>query len=53
MDSLSAQVSELKRLAASHGTWFVGNVFIDVTSAKTGTTRTEFNRMINKAKLKK
>ena len=46
MDSLSAQVSGLMRLAAAHRTWFVADVFIDVASAKTGTTRSEFNRMI-------
>lgn len=46
MDSLSAQVSGLTRLAAAHRTWFVADVFIDVASAKTGTTRSEFNRMI-------
>ena len=47
MDSLSTQVSELTRLAAAHRTWFVADVFIDVTSAKTGSTRSEFNRMIH------
>lgn len=47
MDSLSAQVSGLTRLAAAHRTWFVADVFIDVESAKTGSTRSEFNRMIN------
>ena len=47
MESLSAQVSGLTRLAAAHRTWFVADVFIDVASAKTGTTRSEFNRMIN------
>lgn len=47
MDSLSAQVSGLTRLAAAHRTWFVEDVFIDVASDKTGLTRLEFNRMIN------
>ena len=46
IDSLAAQVSGLMRLAAAHRTWFVSDVFIDVASAKTGTTRSEFNRMI-------
>ncbi len=46
IDSLAAQVSGLTRLAAAHRTWFVSDVFIDVASAKTGTTRSEFNRMI-------
>lgn len=47
MDSLSAQISGLTRLAAAHRTWFVADVFIDVVSAKTGSKRSEFNRMIN------
>ncbi len=47
MDSLSTQVSGLTRLAAAHRTWFVADVFIDVASAKTGSTRSEFNRMIH------
>lgn len=47
MDSLSAQVSGLTRLAAEHRTWFVADVFIDMASAKIGTTRSEFNRMIS------
>lgn len=47
MDSLSAQVSGLTRLAAAHRIWFVADVFIDVASAKTGSKRSEFNRMIN------
>lgn len=47
MDSLSAQVSGLTRVAAAHRTWFVADIFIDVASAKTGSTRSEFNRMIH------
>lgn len=47
MDSLSAQVSGLTRLAAEHRTWFVADIFIDVASAKTDSTRSEFNRMIH------
>jgi resolvase, N-terminal domain protein len=47
MDSLSAQVSGLTRLAAAHRTWFVADIFIDMASAKIGTTRSEFNRMIS------
>lgn len=33
MDSLSAQISGLSRLAAAHRAWFVADVFIDVGSA--------------------
>lgn len=47
MDNLSEQVSGLTRLAAAHRTLFVADVFIDVASAKTGSTRSEFIRMIH------
>ncbi len=47
MESLATQVSGLTRLAATHRTWFVADIFLDVASAKTGTSRTEFNRMIS------
>ncbi|SLM21240.1 recombinase [Streptococcus dysgalactiae subsp. equisimilis] len=47
MESLSTQVSGLTRLAVAHRTWFVADIFLDVASAKTGTLRTEFNRMIS------
>lgn len=47
MDSLSTQISGLTRLVAVHKTWFVAYVFIDVASVKTGSKKSEFNRMIN------
>lgn len=47
MDSLSAQISGLTRLVATHRTWFVADIFLDVASAKIGSKRSEFNRMIN------
>ncbi|SFE37926.1 recombinase family protein [Peptostreptococcus sp. D1] len=47
MESLSTQVSGLTRLAVAHRTWFVADIFLDVASAKTGTSRIEFNRMIS------
>lgn len=40
MESLATQVSGLTRLAATHRTWFVADIFLDVASAKTGTSRT-------------
>lgn len=46
LDSLAVQVSGLTRLAASHMTWFVADIFLDVASAKVGSSRNEFNRMI-------
>nr|DAJ57467.1 MAG TPA: integrase [Caudoviricetes sp.] len=47
LDSLAVQVSGLTRLAAAHMTWFVADVFLDVASAKVGSSRKEFNRMID------
>ena len=37
----------MTRIAAAHRTWFVADVFIDMASAKIGTTRSELNRMIS------
>ncbi|HEL1183235.1 TPA: recombinase family protein [Streptococcus equi subsp. zooepidemicus] len=47
IENLAIQVSGLTRLASAHRTWFVADIFIDVASAKTGATRSEFNRMIS------
>lgn len=47
LDSLAVQVSGLTRLVAAHMTWFVADVFLDVASAKVGSSRNEFNRMID------
>ena len=46
LDSLAAQVSGLTRMAASHRTWFVFDIFMDIGSASTGSVRREFERMI-------
>lgn len=50
MDSLQAQIQGLTRLAVAHRTWFVADVFIDAAYAKTGSKRSEINRMINECK---
>lgn len=47
MDTLGIKVSGLTRLASEYRTLFVSDIFIDMASAKTGTTRSEFNRMIS------
>ena len=47
LDSLAVQVSGLTRLAAAHMTWFVADIFLDVASTKVGSSRSEFNRMID------
>ena len=46
LESLSTQVSGLTRLADSHMTRFVADICLDVVSAKGGSSRNEFNRMI-------
>ncbi len=46
LDSLAVQVSDLTRLAAAHVTWFVADILLDIASAKVGSSRSEFNRMI-------
>ena len=52
LDSLANQISGLTRLASAHRTWFVADIFIDVGTAKTGSTREEFNRMIREKSLR-
>lgn len=47
MDSLAIQASGLTRLASAYRTWLVADIFIDVASAKTGSSRPEFSRMIS------
>lgn len=47
MEGLSTQVYRLTRLAATHMSWFVADMFIDVALVKTRTSRSEFNRMIS------
>lgn len=46
LNSLVAQVSGLTRLTAANPTWLLVDVYIDIASSKTGSTRKEFNRML-------
>ena len=46
LDSLAVQMSGLTRLAAAHVAWFVADIFLNIASAKVGSSRSEFNRMI-------
>lgn len=46
MKSLSAQVSALTRLTAANPKWLLVDVYIDIASSKTGSSRKEFNRML-------
>lgn len=44
--SLTAQVSALTRLTAANPKWLLVDVYIDIASSKTGSSRKEFNRML-------
>ena len=46
LKSLSTQVSALTRLVASTPQWLLVDVYMDIASSKTGSSRREFNRML-------
>lgn len=46
LKSLTAQVSALTRLTAVNPKWLLVDVYIDIASSKTGSSRKEFNRML-------
>ncbi|WHH59731.1 recombinase family protein [Petroclostridium sp. X23] len=46
LKSLSAQVSALTRLTAAAPQWLLVDVYMDIASSKTGSSRKEFARMI-------
>ena len=46
LKSLSSQVSALTRLVASTSRWLLVDVYMDIASSKTGSSRREFNRML-------
>lgn len=46
LQSLTAQVSHLTRLAADMPQWLLSDVYMDIATSKTGSSRKEFNRMI-------
>ena len=50
LKSLAAQVSALTRLTAANPKWLLVDVYIDVASSKTGSTRKEFTRMLQDCK---
>ena len=47
LQSLTAQVSHLTRLTAAMPQWLLSDVYIDVATSKTGSSRKEFNRMLD------
>jgi site-specific DNA recombinase len=50
LKSLTAQVSALTRMTAVNPKWLLVDVYIDIASSKTGSSRKEFNRMLNDCK---
>ena len=53
LNSLAVQVSALTRLTASTPQWLLVDVYIDIASSKTGSSRKEFARMLDDCKSKK
>ncbi len=50
LKSLASQVSALTRLVAANPKWLVVDVYIDIASSKTGSSRKEFTRMLKDCK---
>lgn len=46
LQSLSAQISYLTRVIAATTQWLLADVYMDIASSKTGSSRKEFNRML-------
>lgn len=53
LNSLAVQVSALTRLVAATPSWLLVDVYMDIASSKTGSTRKEFARMLDDCKSKK
>ncbi|MGF3076214.1 recombinase family protein [Facklamia sp. P12955] len=52
LNSLSNQISGLTRLVAANPKWLLLDIYIDIASSKTGSSRKEFTRMIEDIKSK-
>ena len=50
LKSLTAQVSALTRLTAATPQWLLVDVYMDIASSKTGSSRKEFDRMLEDCK---
>ena len=46
LQSLTAQVSHLTRLTAAMPQWVLADVYMDIATSKTGSSRKEFNRLL-------
>lgn len=47
LQSLTAQVSHLTKITAATPRWLLADVYIDISSSKTGSSRKELNRMLD------
>ena len=47
LQSLAAQVSHLTKITAATPRWLLADVYIDISSSKTGSSRKEFNHMLD------
>ena len=50
LQSLTAQVSHLTRLTATVPQWLLSDVYMDIATSKTGSSRKEFNQMLEDCK---
>lgn len=50
LKSLTAQVSYLTRLTATVPQWLLSDVYMDIATSKTGSSRKEFNRLLEDCK---
>lgn len=46
LQSLTAQVSHITRITAATPQWLLADVYMDIATSKTGSSRKEFNRML-------
>lgn len=53
LQSLQAQVSHLTKLTAAMPQWLLADVYMDIATSKTGSSRKEFNRMLEDCKAHK
>lgn len=47
LQSLAAQVSHLTKITAATSQWLLADVYMDISTSKTGSSRKEFNRMLD------
>ena len=53
LQSLTAQVSHLTRITAATPQWLLADVYMDISTSKTGSSRKEFNRMLEDCQSRK